>query len=61
MKMWRNLEIKKRHKLMMMMIEDQETFVHIMVTIKEIRDMWDKVLNIQSLRIKRKMILTKLL
>ena len=25
---------------MMMMIEDQETFVHIMVTIKEIRDMW---------------------
>ena len=28
-KMWRNLEIKKRHKLMMMMIEDQETFVHI--------------------------------
>ena len=39
-KMWRNLEIKKRHKLMMMMIEDQETFVHIMVTIKEIRDRW---------------------
>lgn len=30
---------------MMMMIEDQETFVHIMVTIKEIRDMWDKVLD----------------